>query len=275
MIGRIIRKIARQCGFERPIHLTANLNIVAPNQILVGKKIIITGGTKGVGLAMAQKFISEGAEVLITGRDFAATEKVAYKIGCKALALNLHDIQSFQNFVKEAAKILGGIDCLVNNAGISLHEKSFFDVTPDTFEAQFCTNLEGPFFLTQNVVKYMTQNNRKGDILFISSETGFTADVRPYGLTKVAINSLTQGLAYLLCHSNIRVNAIAPGVVATDMTGHSPTGNLYNTLNYIGRLYLPEEMAEIAAFVLSDSSFVLSGQIIGCNNAQTVNARWK
>lgn len=276
MIGHIIRKIAHICGLEpRPVNLTAQIRLVAPDKILDKKKIIITGGTKGLGLAMARKFIKEGAKVIITGRNLSATEKVANEIGCEFLSLNLEDIHSISDFVGHATKILGGIDCLVNNAGISLHEKTFFDVTPETFEAQFHTNLEGPFFLTQEVVKYKTQNDRKGDILFISSETGFTADIRPYGLTKAAMNSLTQGLAYLLSPHNIRVNAIAPGVVATDMTGHSPYGNLSNSLNSIGRLYLPEEMAEIAAFVLSDSSSVISGQIIGCNNARTVNARWK
>lgn len=120
----------------------------------------------------------------------------------------------------------------------------------------------------------MEENKIKGNILFVSSETGETADIRPYGLTKAAINSLVQGLAYLYASQGIRVNAIAPGVTATGMTGVSNT-NLYYPANPNGRAYLPEEMAEVATFLLSDASGCISGQIVACNNAKTINARWK
>lgn len=204
---------------------------------------------------------------------------MAEKLDVFALPFNLNDLSSFETFVDKAEGILGGIDCLVNNAGMSLHEKTFFDVTPDTFCSQFRTNLEGPFFITRAVVMKMMMKNdsepTKGNILFISSETGFTADIRPYGLTKAAINSFVEGLGYLLCKDGIRVNAIAPGVVATDMTGFSPDENLAYTHNSTGRLYLPEEMAEAATFLISDASATVSGQILTCNNARTINARWK
>ena len=86
---------------------------------------------------------------------------------------------------------------------------------------------------------------------------------------------MVQGLAYLYAKNNIRVNAIAPGVTASDMTGFKADGNLYTDYNRIGRIYLPEEVAEVAAFLISDISNCVSGQIIACNNAQSVNARWK
>ncbi len=276
MIRRIIRKLITFSGLNpKPVNITAKISLTYPSEKLRHKKIVITGGTKGLGLAMAVKFKQEGAMVLITGRDSKFTEDVANREGLQWLKLNLQDTDSFDDFLKHAVEKLGGIDCLVNNAGISLHEASFFDVTPESFDAQFSTNLKGTFFLTQKVTRHMCEQGGNGNILFVSSETGFTADVRPYGLTKASLNSLIQGLAFLLCDHNIRVNAIAPGVVATDMTGFSPKGNLEYGLNSIGRLYLPEEMAEVAAFILSDESFALSGQIIGCNNARTINARWK
>ncbi len=121
----------------------------------------------------------------------------------------------------------------------------------------------------------MQQNSTRGNILFVSSETGDTMDIRPYGLTKAATNSLVQGLAYLLAKKNIRVNAVAPGVTATDMTGLSADGNLNYGGNITERVYLPEEVAEVAGFLLSDASGCMSGQILVCNNAKTVNARWK
>lgn len=276
MIAKIARKILR---LFRPVPppkiVKAQIKLTEPGQSLIGRNIIVTGGTRGLGKAIAEKCISEGAKVLITGRDEIKTKEIASSIGAEFLILNLQQPENFSQFVSNAVQKLGSIDCLVNNAGISLHESTFFEVTPETFGSQFLTNLSGPFFLTQEVVKFMQNNEIKGNILFISSETGFTVDIRPYGLLKTALNSLVQGLAYMLCKEGIRVNAIAPGVVATDMTGFRETENLEYPYNSIGRLYIPEEMAQVAVFLLSDSSFPISGQIIGCNNARTINARGK
>ena len=148
-------------------------------------------------------------------------------------------------------------------------------MTPEGFDLQFATNLKGPFFLSQKVLSYMVDNKIKGHILFISSETGETADIRPYGLTKAALNSLMQGLAYLYARSGIRVNAIAPGITATNMSGFNPDESLKYMSNTSGRVYLPEEIAEVASYILSDASYSLSGQIITCNNARSINVRWK
>lgn len=100
-------------------------------------------------------------------------------------------------------------------------------------------------------------------------------DFRPYGFTKVAVNSMVQGLAYLFRKEGIRINAVAPGITASDMTGIKTDGNLSSGNYATGRYYLPEEVAETACFLLSDASGCISGQILTCNNAQTINARWK
>ena len=100
-------------------------------------------------------------------------------------------------------------------------------------------------------------------------------DIRPYGYTKAAINSMVQGLAYVLAKENIRVNAIAPGITATEMTGFSVEENLYCQSNMTDRVYLPEEIAETACFLLSDISGCISGQIITCNNGRSINSRLK
>lgn len=259
--------------FRRKISVIAQIHYTNPSQRLKGRKIILTGGTGSIGLAMAKRFINEGAIVLITGRDKEKLESISKNIGCEASFLDLMNVESFDKFITEAKQKLGGIDCLVNNAGISLHE-SFESVTTDGFDRQIATNLRGPFFLSQKVIAYMSTNSIKGQILFISSETGETADIRPYGLSKAAINSLVQGLAYLYIEQDIRVNAIAPGVTTSNMTGYS-NDNLYCSFNPNKRVYLPEEIAEIASFILSDISNSISGQIITCNNGKTINARWK
>ncbi len=252
----------------------ADISFIKPDARLSGKRIIVTGGTGGIGQVMAKRFVAEGAKVLITGRNEEKLRKIADEMGCEALPLDLTHVETFKDFVNTAKEKLGGIDCLVNNAGVSLHEWTFSAVTPDSFDKQISTNLRGPFFLTQRVVSHMVANN-KGQVLFISSETGEMADIRPYGLTKAAINSLVQGLAYLYIENGIRVNAIAPGVTATDMASFDAEDNINCPYNPNGRLYLPEEIAETAVFLLSDASGCISGQIITCNNGKTINARWR
>ena len=253
----------------------ANIAYLQPYNQLKDKKIIITGVGRGLGKSMAQKFLSEGAYVLIAGRNEEILKNTANELNCKYLVLDVTKPEKFSQFIKQADEMLGGVNCLVNNAGISLHEKTFFDVTPETFDAQINTNFKGAFFLTQEFITLVKNKNEKANILFTSSETGDTMDFRPYGFTKAAINSMIQGLAYLFAKDNIRINAVAPGITASDMTGYKTDGNLYLEINATERVYLPEEVAETACFLLSDASGCISGQIIVCNNARTVNARWK
>lgn len=259
-----------------PIQQTiAEISYLAPSETLKNKKIIITGGGSGLGLAMAKKFTQEKAEVLIAGRNEKKLQDAAQKLGCKYLKLDVTDCCSFKSFMERADHELGGINTLVSNAGVSLHEKSFFDVTPETFDIQVNTNFKGVFFLAQHFISYLKEKNKKGNLLFISSETGSTVDCRPYGYTKAAINSMTKGLANLFAKDGIRINAIAPGITASEMTGLSSEGNIYYTGNIIERVYMPEEVAETASFLISDAAGCISGEIITCNNAKTVNPRWK
>lgn len=260
-------------GKKRPVY--AKITYIEPFGKLKGKKIVITGGGRGLGASIAEKFVNEGASVLIAGRNESVLKATADKIGCQYLTLDVSDVSSFDSFIEKSEEMLGGITSLVNNAGISLHEKTFFDVTPETFDAQFNTNVKGSFFLTQKVIRLWKEKELKGDVLFISSETGDMMDFRPYGFTKVAVNSMVQGLAYLFAKDQIRINAVAPGVTMSDMTGQRTDGNLYHKKNMLGRVYLPEEVAETACFLLSDAAGCISGQIITCNNAKSINARWK
>lgn len=252
----------------------ADIHVKQPSDLLKGKHIVVTGGGRGIGFALAKKFVEEGASVLISGRNEDTLKRSSSEIGCKWLRLDVQDVDNFNGFIKEAESSLGGLDCLVNNAGISLHEHSFLDVTPEGFDSQISTNLRGSFFLSQQFIKSVIDRGVTGNVLFISSETGETVDLRPYGLSKAALNSLVQGLAHAYAAKKIRVNAVSPGVTATELTGVS-LDNLYYGDNTINRAYLPEEIAEVACFMLSDLSGCISGQIITCNNAKTVNARWK
>ena len=260
-------------GDPKPVY--ANISYLSPNETLRGKKVVITGGGRGLGFSMAKKFVAEGAEVLIAGRNIKVLEESAKKLECKYLQLDVSNPSEFDAFMDKAEELLGGLNVLVNNAGISLHENTFFDVTPETFDKQVDTNFKGAFFLTQTFIRHIKNTDTKACVLFVSSETGDTMDFRPYGFTKAAINSMVQGLAYLFAKDGIRVNAVAPGITASDMTGLSTEGDISYRGNIPGRVYMPEEVAEVAAFLISDAAGCVSGQIITCNNAKTINARWK
>lgn len=127
-------------GEAKPIY--ANIHYLAPNEHLKDKKIVITGGGRGLGFAMAKKFVTEGAQVLIAGRNEQTLKQSAAEINCQYLTLDVQNTTSFKAFLDKADKMLGGINCLVNNAGISLHENGFLDVSPKQFDAQIDTNLK-------------------------------------------------------------------------------------------------------------------------------------
>lgn len=269
----LLKKMARFIFSGPTKKVYAQILYTQPSKVLVGKKIIITGGASGLGAAMAKKFKENGAEVLIAGRNENSLRETAQKLDCKYLVLDSLKTDEFEDFVQKADDMLGGANVLVNNAAVSLHEKSFFDVTEETFDLQINTNLKGSFFLSQRFLKYLKNRTRTGNILFISSETSLQCDHRPYSYTKAAINSMVQGLAYLFHKDNIRVNAICPGPFCSKMSGKDPNGDLY--MNDRDRWYLPEELAEVALFLVSDVSSCISGQVIACNNTRTYLPREK
>lgn len=253
--------------------LYAHITYLSPATRLKGKKIIITGGGKGLGKAMAKKFVAEGASVLITGRDENALKTAASEINCLYLPFNVTDFKNMDAFLKQADEMLSGADVLINNAGLSLHEKNITSVSLEQFDAQINTNLKASYFLSQKfLVNYIKNDRKNGCILFISSERGSYVDDIPYGITKAAINSLVQGLAKLYIRKNIRINGLGPGVTASAMTGRLAGGDMYAPLYSTGRTYQPEEIAEVACFLISDAAACISGQIILCNNGNSINS---
>ncbi len=260
---------------EQP-QLNFNITYTTPNRQLIKKKVLITGGSRGIGLAIAKKIVSEGGSVVITGRDENALKLVSKELKCNYICSDILDFDNLEKIIETADMMLGGLNCLVNNAGISLHEGNIRNVSMEQYDKQFGTNLKSAYFLSKYFIKKIETEKRQGcNILFVSSERGMYVDDLPYGLTKNAINCLVKGLARRVISSDIRVNAVAPGVTATDLTGYSPEGDLYCDYGITKRVYFPEEMAEIAIFLLSDISNCLSGQILTCNEGKSINAHFK
>lgn len=135
----------------------------------------------------------------------------------------------------------------------------------ENYDKQFDINLKGSYFIAKKYIELYKKNKQiKGNIIFVSSERGSMCDDIPYGLTKVALNSLTEGLSRRFYKSGIRVNAIAPGVTCSNLTKIKRTDDLY-TDKASGRVLFPEEIAEITNFILSDYSNCISGEIINCD----------
>ena len=251
--------------------------------ILSGRRILVTGGTRGLGAEFVRKFLSEGASVVFTGRSPESVEAALSALSgfgegrVFGLPADSRDVAGAPALVERAESLLGGpLDSLVANAGVSLHELSWATVREQDWDMQFDTNLKGTYFLAQAFAKRLLKVRAAGPsalpcgcgkILFLASERGLYGDDIPYGLTKAALVRFTEGLAKAVVASGIRVNAIAPGVVATDMTGYSPDGNLFRPIARGKRVLLAEEIAEVAAFLLSDAANCISGQVIACNEA--------
>lgn len=243
---------------------------------LLGKNVLVTGGGRGLGLYIAKKAIKEGANVLITGRNETTLIETSQKIGCLYIPFDVTDFESIPSFFNAAIKKLDGhIDCLVNNAGISLHENDMMDVTIDTFNRQLDTNLKAPYFLSQAFVKHCQNiGNHNASIIFITSERGLYCDEIPYGLIKASINSLTRGMARRHIKSGIRVNAVAPGITESDMTIADRNKDMASTYNCGGRYFLPEEVAETVVFLMSDAAKCISGEIVACDQGNYLRCDW-
>lgn len=279
---RIIRKIAKFILASQPdAFVQVNVGQIQAGNILQGKKIVITGGGSGLGYAMAKKFISEGAEVVISGRNADKLKAAAEKNGssnCKTVVADVCDVAHSMDFLENAKELLDGrIDCLVSNAGVSLHENIYTNVTVEGFDKQFDTKFRAGYFLGKAFLEMKTMEKQpNAELLYITSETGDQVYDIPYGMTNAALNSMVGAFSRRVYQQGIRVNAIAPGVTLTEMTrdyAESSDGNLYRNCAS-GRTFLPEEVAEVACFLLSDASKCISGEVIHCNAGNHLKAFW-
>ena len=251
----------------------AEISFISPDEILKDRIVLITGGTRGIGKSIAKKCISEGAHVIISGRNKDNCIKASDELGCLYIQGDISNVKSIQGIFDKAEKLIGApIDTLVSNAGVSMHEGGFSNVTEETWDAQINTNLKAGYFLCQEFVKYVNRKKiKKSTILVVTSERARRADEIPYGLTKVASDSYIKALASSLLSAGIRINGIAPGVTVTDMTNRGKDGNLVNPKQKSGRLFLPDEVAQVAVFLLSDAAGCISGEIIACNQGNHIS----
>ena len=245
-----------------------HISTVTYPDILKDKTILVTGGSSGIGFEIAKKCADCGAKVIITGRNMGKLESAAKKIdGCQYLVWDIKDTDDLNGKLNRVIDLAGGrIDCLVNNAGIQ--PKEFFpNVSEKEWEEIYNTNSKGAFFLSQEICKRWLNKGDDGTnrkILFIDSQGGFVGATYPYRMVKWDIRGLVQGLGLKMAPHHILVNAIAPGVVKTEMQKFSleQGENTFCDQNPLRRVCLPEEVAELAVFMLSDACTFMVGQTI-------------
>ena len=239
-------------------------------KLLNGKTALITGATRGIGLAMAQKFAEQGANIAFT---YASSEEKAKKIesdlktqGIKAIAYK-SDASSFSaslQLIEEVVKEFGTIDILVNNAGIT-RDNLLLRMTEQQWDDVINNNLKSVFNLTKNAAKVFLKQ-KSGSIINLTSIVGMKgqAGQTNYAASKSGIIGFTKSVADELGSRNIRCNAIAPGFINTDMTDALPeeTKQAYFKQIPMSRFGSPEEVANVALFLASELSAYVSGQVI-------------
>ena len=248
---------------------------------MAGKTVIITGGARGIGLACAQRFFKDGWRVVIADRDEHAASEALDAVGAnagKAIAVNcdVSDPLSVHNLVAETLSEFGRIDCLINNAGIAMKGGSL-DLDVADFDRVLSVNLRGAFLLSKAVAKHMVEtldndDDRSGlsmpnlSIINMSSVNAKVAlpDYLAYCVAKGGLNQMTTAMAIELAPHGIRVNAIGPGSVKTDMLSGVAGEALamVHSRTPLGRVAQPDEIASVAAFLAGDDASYVTGECI-------------
>ena len=215
------------------------------SDLLSGKTALVTGGSSGIGKAIAKAMIEAGAKVYIIGRNAEKLQKAAEDIGGRSLMVDINDVPAMERAIEQLSE---NIDILVNSAGTHGMD-AFLEVTEKTFDEVMSANVKALYFISQAVARQMIKKEIAGHILNVSSASSLKPSWTPYEISKRAVNGITQGMAHKLIAHGIVVNGIAPGPTATPMMHRE------NDLNWpgnpSGRMSTPEEIAALALFMVS------------------------
>lgn len=234
------------------------------------KVVFITGGSRGIGKAIALKFAKEGYNIVTNYvsdiTDVEALKREFNNLGVESLIYkaDVTNMEQIENIVKEVIEKFRKIDVLVNNAGIT-KDNLLMRMSEEEFDKVIEVNLKGTFIVTKAVTKYMMKK-KKGSVVNLSSVVGVTGNAGQcnYSASKAGIIGFTKSLARELSSRNIRANAVAPGFIATDMTEVLPD-NIKENINSqipLKRMGEADEVAKLVYFLGSDESSYITGQVV-------------
>jgi NAD(P)-dependent dehydrogenase (short-subunit alcohol dehydrogenase family) len=272
-------------GVDTPVHAHAvqerfaRTSVSAPHELLElrvrglkSKRVLITGGASGIGAATASRFLEEGSVVCVLDRDLAALKRIKREMPKLAgtVEADVSNLGQVQQAFTDAIQLMGGVDALINNAGISIRHK-FLDITPEEWDKVIAVNLTGVFNVAQTAARHMVEHGG-GVILQTASTNGlvgqpFYAD---YNATKAGVIELTKSMALELA-PKIRVCAVAPGYVMTPMQRAEYTDEMFAELNAklpLRRHAQPEEIAALFAFLASEDAAYITGHVYTIDGAE-------
>jgi len=230
--------------------------------------VIVTGGAQGIGAACARRFAREGGRVVIADVAREPGEALARDIGGHFIACDVGDKAQVDALVAAVLEEAGRIDVLVNNAGI-FKAADFLDISEADFDAVLRVNLKGAFLMAQAVARAMVQGGVRGAIVHMSSVNGVMAipSIASYNVSKGGINQLTRVMALALADHGIRVNAVAPGTIATELAAQAVLTSDDARRKILSRTPLkrlgePEEVADVVAWLASDAASYVTGEIV-------------
>jgi len=238
---------------------------------------IVTGGGSGIGLAITKKFTAENITTIIIGRDPKKLNATKKELGelCIPISFDLTNLSAIPSLVKDIKTNYGKIDILVNNAGINL-KKDFIEVSDEDFQRILHTNVSSVFSLSREVVKGMIQNVN-GCIINISSMASQYGlpKVIAYSASKSAIEGMTRAMAVELSPLGIRVNCIAPGFIATEMSANALNNdperkNKVLSRTPLGKLGDPSDVADAAYYFASDSAKYVTGVVLPIDGGNSI-----
>lgn len=264
--------------------MTSNTSLTAPSSFasdaLADRTALVTGGTRGIGIAVARNLARHGAEVVITGRLEADAVRVAEALAEEGLAvrgreLEITDLSAAGDLVDRVFEELGTVDVLVNNAGTNIPQ-SAVDVTEEAWDTIHDANLKGLFFFTQAVARRWIEARGRGVVVNVASQAGLVAiDLRAaYCSSKAGVINLTRELALEWAQHNIRVNAVAPTFVLTPMTEPmlEAPGFRSKIIDMIplGRVAEAHEVADAILFLASEASRFITGHTLVVDGGWTI-----
>ena len=241
------------------------------------KVAIVTGGASGIGLAIVERFVADGIYTIIIGRDKTKLEKVKNKLGdlCHTISFDLNNISAIPLLVTDILKQFGHIDILVNNAGINM-KKDFTEVTDEEFQSIMLTNVIAVFALSREVVKDMIEREN-GAIINISSMASQYGlpKVIAYTASKSAIEGMTRAMAVELSPKGIRVNCIAPGFIATDMSAKALDGDIERKEKVMSRTPMgymgdPVDIANAALYLANGEAKYITGVVLPVDGGNSI-----